>query len=437
MTTSPPPLHAFIRIVRFACLVAIFAPAPSFAQIPAGFVTTSDVGGVNDSLSANDLTQLGSDDSDPERFRFFWSWDSTTDWASPSLTGEACAHFDSNGNGNIDFVVCATITNDFTSVVQTGSTYVFECSDQKNDRCTLPAAVTPLPGDIETGVIGAGTPSPSPPGNLITQTDPYPNLDPDQDHPNDSTLAVTIARSLLPAGAELVNVCSYPSAENGGNNNFFDCVLTPVSVITGTIQLSSTTTMITGAGQVVPYSYLVSNTGNVTLTGIVVSDDQVSPVTCPASTLAQATSMTCSGTHTVTGTEFAAGGLFTNTATMDSDQNVTATDTLSICIGACAPNKCDAGKMKCVSKKQACLLKAYATAVAKGEPIDAAALQRCRDAFDGGAAGPAKGCIGKLEAKQDPSKPETVCTVTGDVATLEQIIDDFLLDSTSQILTPP
>jgi hypothetical protein len=35
--------------------------------------------------------------------------------------------------------------------------------------------------------------------------------------------------SVLPAGAALVNVCSYPSAGNGGNNNPFDCIVPPQS----------------------------------------------------------------------------------------------------------------------------------------------------------------------------------------------------------------
>ena len=76
--------------------------------------------------------------------------------------------------------------------------------------------------DLLTGAI-----SPSPPANLITATDPFPNLIPDQDWPNDTTIAINIAKSLLPAGAELVNVCTYPSAGNGGNNNPFDCIINP------------------------------------------------------------------------------------------------------------------------------------------------------------------------------------------------------------------
>lgn len=47
---------------------------------------------------------------------------------------------------------------------------------------------------------------------------------------------------------------------------------------------------------------------------------------------------------------------------------------------------------------------------------------------DGGAKGFAKGCLGKLEAKQDAAKPKTVCGVTGDVGTLGAAVDAFVDD---------
>ena len=40
------------------------------------------------------------------------------------------------------------------------------------------------------------------------------------------TLQVNIPKLLLTGGV-LVNVCSYPSAGNGGNNNPFDCIVNP------------------------------------------------------------------------------------------------------------------------------------------------------------------------------------------------------------------
>jgi hypothetical protein len=93
-----------------------------------------------------------------------------------------------------------------------------------------------------------------------------------------------------------------------------------------------------------------------------------------------------------------------------------------------AASKCDAGKIRCVATKQACLLDAHGKAEKKGVPVDALALLKCRDKFDGGSKGFAKGCIGKLEAKADVQKPETLCTATGDLAALEAAVDLFVAE---------
>jgi hypothetical protein len=101
------------------------------------------------------------------------------------------------------------------------------------------------------------------------------------------------------------------------------------------------------------------------------------------------------------------------------------------------PNKCNPGKKKCVSKKVSCKLKARADAVKKGVPVDGAKLQKCIDKFDGGTKGPEKGCIGKLEGKQKQDKPDTLCTVTDDLAALEAKADAFVADIVSEITSVP
>jgi len=93
-----------------------------------------------------------------------------------------------------------------------------------------------------------------------------------------------------------------------------------------------------------------------------------------------------------------------------------------------AKNNCDAGKMQCVAKTQACFLHVHSRAEKKGEPVDSAALQKCSDKLVS-----AKGCIGKLEDKQDRAKPTTLCSVTGDVGTLESKVDAFVDDVVSEI----
>ena len=98
------------------------------------------------------------------------------------------------------------------------------------------------------------------------------------------------------------------------------------------------------------------------------------------------------------------------------------------------PSTCDGGKKACVAKRTACLLKAAATATKKGVPSDAAVLQACADKFDGGAKGFAKGCIGKLQAKQAVEKPKTLCAVTDDGTALANAIDVFVVETVGAVL---
>ena len=203
------------------------------AQDFPNYLIVHDQQGPNDQPSQVDLTQMGRDDTDADTYRLLWSWDSTTDWTGTGQTGDACALFDSDGDGNVNFVVCVRVENTNAnpdSVTQEdGSPYAFTCSDAKNDRCTNPDPVDIDAGDVITGSIDPATGDLGlSTDNLITDTDPFPNLDPDQDWPEDTTIGIDILKSFLPTtDSVLINVCSYPSAGNGGNNNPFDCILRP------------------------------------------------------------------------------------------------------------------------------------------------------------------------------------------------------------------
>ncbi len=98
---------------------------------------------------------------------------------------------------------------------------------------------------------------------------------------------------------------------------------------------------------------------------------------------------------------------------------------------------CNAGKKKCIARKASCLLKEHGRAEKKGELPDPAKLQKCTDKFDGGDKGFVKGCIGKLESKQDPEKPKTLCSATDDVMVLEGKVDAFVTDVVNEIQNRP
>jgi hypothetical protein len=98
------------------------------------------------------------------------------------------------------------------------------------------------------------------------------------------------------------------------------------------------------------------------------------------------------------------------------------------------PSACDGGKKTCVAKRTACLLKVLAAATKKGVPAAVAAVQACKDKFDGGAKGFAKGCLGKLQAKQNADKPKTLCAVTDDGTALGARIETYVDETLQAVL---
>ncbi len=88
-------------------------------------------------------------------------------------------------------------------------------------------------------------------------------------------------------------------------------------------------------------------------------------------------------------------------------------------------SKCAAAKKACITKKVKALLACHAAADKKGGAVDPTCLAKAHAKFDGGAT-PAKGCFAKLEAKQNPAKPATLCPSAGDTALIENQVDAFV-----------
>jgi uncharacterized repeat protein (TIGR01451 family) len=215
-------LPALVLVTALASAVSPFylvLPAQATSLPPSNFFTVRDTGGVNDEVGQGDLTQMGRDDTDPGTFKLFWSWDDAS-WPGAN-TGDACAMFDTNGNGDIDFAVCAEVgAGSGSTVVQSaGSPSSWTCDDSKNDRCAGPTAAASgaTVGTLSTFDTSANA-------DLVTDTDPFAG---GSDAPNDSSVQVRIPKASLPAGAVLANVCSFPSIGNGGNDDPKDCVVNP------------------------------------------------------------------------------------------------------------------------------------------------------------------------------------------------------------------
>jgi hypothetical protein len=238
-----------VIVASLSALTAIGAivSAHGATTVPSNYFTVVDSGGVNDVNSDQvDLTQMGRDDTDSSKYSLFWSWDSTSSWAGSGQTGDACALFDTGTDGKIDKAVCARVNNpnaDTTKVEivpqdATHPVFLFNCSNAKNDRCAQPSGALPytVGTQITAGVLPGSSISP----NLITETDPFTL---GQSSPHDSTIAITVLKSLVGNG-NLVNVCSYPSAGNGGNNNPFDCIVNPGSGFLKIVKVAGTTSQV-------------------------------------------------------------------------------------------------------------------------------------------------------------------------------------------------
>jgi hypothetical protein len=326
---QPDPTRARRGSLALALLTATVlavGAAPASAAIPANYLTVSDQEGANDINSAqSDLTQLGRDDSDTNVYKLFWSWDSTDQWTGSGNTGTACALFDSNGNGFIDFAVCGEILNDGANpakVVQSASSPIaVSCGDDKKDRCSNPSApIAHTLTQLQAGVLTAGLPGTSPPGDLVTNTDPFGPLvagGPGSNYPNDSTLEVVVRKDFLPAGAVLANVCSYSSLGSGGNANPFDCIIFPGAGLLVIKKLAGTDTTtsfpftvspvpsgtsanysVVGGGQTAPIGVAITNSESVTET--VPTDWNLSAASCTKAD-GSATGTFSAANHNVTG----------------------------------------------------------------------------------------------------------------------------------------
>src|SRR5512146_3225778 len=119
MSKLARPMYRLLDLIIIFTMVfgsptaALAAPlaAPAAVAIPSNFFTVVDSGGPNDEVSQSDLTQMGRDDTNPLGYKLFWSWDATDDWTGTGQTGDACALFDNDGDGNVNQAICVRINN--------------------------------------------------------------------------------------------------------------------------------------------------------------------------------------------------------------------------------------------------------------------------------------------------------------------------------------
>jgi len=224
---------------RSLCLIATLISLIALAAPPAAAQTfvscQNDVQGANDQPGQKDLTRFCVEPG-TSPFEVFtqWNWDLVT--LAGGNTGDACALFDTNSDGNVNLAVCVTI-RDHGAFATLGAVRLFTCIDTRPDRCTGSTQITgnrcvggTNPNALcssESDCSGGGTCMPGPGKNTtcsVSQqnTDPFP---PDDAYPSDTvaTCSVDLADFGGGTSARLIDACSYPSEIP--NSDPSDCIL--------------------------------------------------------------------------------------------------------------------------------------------------------------------------------------------------------------------
>lgn len=216
-------LHVNLRPVRlpllfaagFLLVLAMFAATPGVAL--AAETCIVDTGGPNDPSSDNqrDLTKLCFDPAGlPNTLAVKWHWD-RIDFPGASV-GDACALFDTDGNGNADYSLCMVVDNTPPNPTTMTSFRILACDDTTLDSCDPP--ITPVP---TTGTICSASVQ----GTVENPADPFgapPNVGTAWPADTVGACNINLANFGNPSLVTVLDVCSYTSPDP--TNNPYDCV---------------------------------------------------------------------------------------------------------------------------------------------------------------------------------------------------------------------
>src|SRR5215211_6419345 len=214
----------FVLAILVASLLALGVAIFASSSVLAALICTPDTAGANDEPGQKDLTRLCVDTAGlPTSLTVLWNWDEITVPGNNTL--DACALFDTDGDGNVNFSLCVTDPTDAPITLT-----LYTCGDAKNDRCTNP--ITSIPTFSSTCTTS------------MQPSDPFPA---GAAYPNDRVASCSIVLADVGASsATLVDVCSYPSTEP--NSDPSDCVIlqdnppTPTNTATATNTATNTPT---------------------------------------------------------------------------------------------------------------------------------------------------------------------------------------------------
>ncbi len=202
---------------------------------------TNDLQGVDDEPGQKDLTQLCETGAEPppgfdiasvpapfER-HVSWNFDNTA-WSGAN-TGDACALYDDDdADVFADFAVCVTIEDGPPATKKAGSPKIYQCGNDRVDRCTGAVLLkdsdgtTPAPVPISVCEVNEG-------GSHVSgqDADPFAGSHACAGADCETLDAITICfideSDFGVAGVTPTDVCSYPSEQP--NSDPSDCVRTP------------------------------------------------------------------------------------------------------------------------------------------------------------------------------------------------------------------
>src|SRR5439155_17350980 len=124
----------FSKILTLAIILATLAASPLAAQ-----VCTNDLQGPDDNPGQKDLNQFCAGGACGIAGRTFtWNFDDTN-WSGGN-TGDACALFDTDFDGNANRAVCVTLFDG--AMMQAGNPKCYICGNDRPNRCTGAIQVT-------------------------------------------------------------------------------------------------------------------------------------------------------------------------------------------------------------------------------------------------------------------------------------------------------
>src|SRR5262245_18973582 len=128
---------ARVRPVLAAIIAAVALGSLSVGAQPASALCIPDKGGVDDISGQKDLAQYCSDGTMACVADLTWTWDDTA-WPGAN-TGDACALYDTDDDGNANYALCVSVTGD-PAGQSSGSPTFYDCDDSKMLNCGNPMA---------------------------------------------------------------------------------------------------------------------------------------------------------------------------------------------------------------------------------------------------------------------------------------------------------